>query len=162
MLTSVGPALGKYGEAGFEMMILAEAEKILKAKSAEVATTLGNWEAHVTNMQTRQATLTQQLETGTAVLEARKKDVTEATAAQKAAALAVKQAEQALKAAGRKVADMTNAKEKADGLVESAEEAGKAYQFLLARTCVVEAEAAASPEAAAASPAKASPAKASP
>jgi len=162
MLTSVGPALGKFGSAGFENMILQEASKVLEAKSKEVATTLGNWEAHVTNMTTRQATLTQQLEQGKAALEARTKDVAEANQAQKAAAQAVKQADQALKAAGRKVAEMTNAKEKADGLVESAEEAGKAYQFLLARTCVVEAEAAASPAPAATSPAKASPAKASP
>jgi len=162
MLTSVGPALGKYGSEGFEMMILAEAEKVLKVKAAEVNTTLGNWEAHVTNMQTRQATLTQQLEQGKAALEARTKDVTEATAAQKAAALAVKQAEQALKAAARNVAEKTNAKSKADGLVEGAEDAGKAYQFLLARTCVVAEESAAASPAAATSPAKASPAKASP
>jgi len=161
MLTSVGPALGKYGSEGFEMMILGEAEKVLKAKAAEVNTTLGNWEAHVTNMQTRQATLTQQLEQGKAALEARTKDVTEATTAQKAAALAVKQAEQALKASARNVAEKTNAKSKADGLVEGAEDAGKAYQFLLARTCVVAEESPASP-AAATSPAKASPAKASP
>jgi len=159
MLTSVGPALGKC--EGFEMMILAEAEKVLKVKTAEVNTTLGNWEAHVTNMQTRQATLTQQLEQGKAALEARTKDVTEATTAQKAAALAVKQAEQALKASARNVAEKTNAKSKADGLVEGAEDAGKAYQFLLARTCVVAEESPASP-AAATSPAKASPAKASP
>ena len=31
MLTSVGPALGKYGSEGFEMMILAEAEKVRRA-----------------------------------------------------------------------------------------------------------------------------------
>jgi len=164
MLTSVGPALGKYGSEGFEMMILAEAEKVLKVKTAEVNTTLGNWEAHVTNMQTRQATLTQQLEQGKATLEARTKDVKEATDAQKAATIAVKSAEAALKAATRKVSEMTNAKSKADGLVEDAEEAGKAYQFLMARTCVVVEESPASPEAspAKASPAKASPAKASP
>jgi len=159
MLTSVGPALGKYGSEGFEMMILAEAEKVLKVKAAEVNTTLGNWEAHVTNMQTRQATLTQQLEQGKATLEARTKDVKEATDAQKAATLAVKSAEAALKTATRKVSEMTNAKSKADGLVEDAEEAGKAFQFLMARTCVVVEESPASPEA---SPAKASPAKASP
>ena len=31
MLASVGPALGKYGSEGFEVIILAEAEKVRRA-----------------------------------------------------------------------------------------------------------------------------------
>jgi hypothetical protein len=142
MLASIPMALGKWGKEGFEAVILTEASKVLAAKSAEVSTALGNWETHVNNMQARASALTEQLEKGKTDLEARTSDVTNAIAAQKAAAAGVKQAEATLKAAQRTVDQKGNAKSKADQLVEDADEAAKAFAFLHTRTAAVPEEAA--------------------
>jgi hypothetical protein len=159
MLASIPMALGKWGQEGFEAVILKEAAKVLATKSAEVNTSLGNWDGHVANMQSRATALTQQLETGKATLEARSAAVTNATAAQKAASAGVKQAEAALKAAQRNVDTKSNGKNKADQLVEDADEAAKAFQFLHTRSVAVEEAPAGSPSPAkSASPTK-SPAK---
>lgn len=141
MLNSMPAALGKWETEGFEAMILREAAKVLSAKAAEVNTNLANWDGHVHNMKARQQSLTQLLAESKTTLEAKIAAVKMATENQKAATAGVKSAESAAKAAQKTVDGKTNGKSKADGLVEDAEVASKAFQFLHTRTAAVAEEA---------------------